>query len=92
MIETLNFKLSLPELTMKKRNVILSFEPVDDFVWLNHSNETSYAVILLWYFLFFSILQNEILRHNIYLRHFQEAKSEIKNYSYAYLPSSLQLR
>ena len=40
----------------------------------------------------FSILRNEILQHDIDLRHFQEAKSENKNYSFVYLPSSLQLR
>ena len=81
MIETLNFKLSLLELTMKRRNVIRSLEPVDEILWLNLSNETSYAVISLWYYLFFSILRNEILRHDIDLRHFQEVKSENKNYS-----------
>ena len=38
--------LSLPEPIMKTCSVVLIFESVDEFLWYDHSNETSLAVLL----------------------------------------------
>ena len=46
---------------METCNVVLTFESVDEILWCDHSNETSSAFnTFAWYYLYLSILQNEI--------------------------------
>ena len=42
----LRFTLSLPGSIMETCSVVLTFEPVDEILWRDHSNETSLAVLL----------------------------------------------
>ena len=57
---TLVLTISLSESIMETCSVVLTFESVDEILWCDHSNETSSAVLLQWYHLYFNILQNKI--------------------------------
>ena len=54
--------LSLPEYLMEFCKVSLTFEPVDQILWCDHSNETSLPVLShdAIFQIFFQILENEI--------------------------------
>lgn len=39
---------------------LITFQSVDDIIWCDHSNETFFAVLLKWCYLFSSILRNEM--------------------------------
>ena len=51
--------LSLPESVTKTGTVVLTFHSVDEILWCDHSNETSFGITFATYHLFFSTLQNE---------------------------------
>ena len=55
------FTLSLLESIMETRGAVqLTFESVDKILWCDHSNETSFAVLLHGTICFSIFLQNEI--------------------------------